>query len=191
MFSLYFINILLILVTMKTTVSKLPSHFVNKIGHHNVDRHRFGLHSTHYIFSPHFTFICTFSTYQFYSRPKFYGNRQNKEIRTYIFILMTLINMLSICSKLYYIPPPIWTLRTSRSCLFAEVKEVRDAITKLISCLQNSVNVYRREGKKQAVVFGSIFALSQAAIYWMFAGTFRLGAHLVAEGEITAIGVCR
>ncbi|XP_054287388.1 ATP-dependent translocase ABCB1-like isoform X2 [Macrosteles quadrilineatus] len=68
----------------------------------------------------------------------------------------------------------------------------------ILGCEDRFVKLYLKylalpfqEGKKQAVVFGIIFALSQATIYWMFACTFRLGAHLVSTGETTAIATCR
>ncbi|XP_046678545.1 phosphatidylcholine translocator ABCB4-like isoform X2 [Homalodisca vitripennis] len=68
----------------------------------------------------------------------------------------------------------------------------------ILGCEGRFVKLYMKylalpfqEGKKQAVVFGIIFALSQATIHWMFACAFRLGAHLISEGETTAIGVCR
>lgn len=89
MFSLYFINNLLILVTMTITVNKLPCHYVNNLSPQRGSTQVWAsFHPLHFVSTilplsvPVRPLSLPISSTH---GPKFYGNSQNKEIRTYHF----------------------------------------------------------------------------------------------------------
>lgn len=47
------------------------------------------------------------------------------------------------------------------------------------------------EAKKQAYVYGLVYAFSQGVIFIIYAGAFRLGAYLVAIEDMTPTDVYR
>nr|CAD7444165.1 unnamed protein product [Timema bartmani] len=47
------------------------------------------------------------------------------------------------------------------------------------------------EAKKQAILFGVVYAVSQAVIYMMYAGAFRFAAYLIENGDMDTTNVYR